>query len=332
MLGILNTNTKVSVCGDIHINLRAVDLIAWETDRVLQLFTLLANNDSDVIILSGDVFDKPIATLAEVGLFFEGVALLREQGKEVYVIDGNHEVIDDIHTTFHYLPKYWFTHVTSGFFETSHTYLWLVGHPLIGSLTKPNFPIITDKKNILISHYRSDLGFVEAEVDNDIISDVFDDTVLSDIHYKFSPKENIRYTSSPYSIHYVPTKEYGYTTITFSSEGYTIEDKKLDLPSKIKLSCTLETLNKTLEEVDTKHLYKVEVRGEATTEALALLGKYHNIKSFSFSSPYIEVEDLVDDISTYEEGSLKDLVRTVLPTDLSEGELHRVHEIIEEEL
>ena len=331
MVGAIQLNSIVSVSGDIHINLRDVDTKLWEVGRVLQLFTTLANDSSNIVILSGDIFDKANATLEEIGLFYEGLELL--QDKRVYIIEGNHEELSEYETTFKFLPSGKYTLVQSDYLVHPTSYIWLVGHPHIHPLVKDNFPIMKDKKNILISHYRSDIGFAKEEISNEIISDKFTNTILSDIHYRLYPAENIRYTSSPYGIHFSPKKEYGYTQIYFSKNGFEIKDITLDLPSKIKVTTSSDKLEDTLKSLSDKHLYKLEITGEVSSLMLGMLAEAPNVYKFSFEELEDTVEDIAEELLVSMGNSVEDLLVVALgDLSLSEEELNRAKAIIKEEI
>ncbi len=327
---------KISVSGDIHLNLRSNSLEAtdWERDRFIELFTILADNDSDVVVLSGDIFDKSKPTFKEIGLFYEGIDLLKEANKQVYVIDGNHEVISDTQTTFDYLPEAGFTRLKANVLTFGGVYLWLVGHPHISNITKDLLPIMYDKKNILISHYRSDIGYAKEEVDNELVSRRFDDAILSDIHYRLSPADNIQYTSSPYGIHFTPDKDYGYCTITISSKDYEIDFIKLNLASKVKITTTTANLKETLKQLDSCNMYNLEVSGVSSTEHLTEIAKYSCVSKFTFSELSTECfEEVTDELKAAGDTSVSDIIMVALDdVELSEAELIRAEKILQEVL
>ena len=327
-------NCKVSISGDLHLNLRAVGVGAadWERDRFIALFEELAGNDSDIIILNGDIFDKAKPTFLEIGLFYEVLNLLNK--KTVYVIDGNHEELSATQTVFDYLPEAGFNRIKVGSLDFDKVSLWLVGHPHISNIEKDLLPITFDKKNILISHYRSDIGYADAEIDNELVSNRFDDTILSDIHYRLFPAHNIQYTSSPYGIHYTPDKDYGYCVIDITNAGYEIEFIKLALPSKVKLTTTLENLEDTLTQLDKANKYNLEISGASTTENLAHIGKYPSVNTFSFSEEVQEdYQDIANDLKTSSDDSISDIIMLALEdVELNTDELTRAKKILAEVL
>jgi len=331
----ISPNAVLSIVGDIHLNLRTKEYEEWERDRFLQLFHTLAADDSDIVILNGDTFDKALATLQEIGVFYEGINILTTAGKEVYITDGNHEELDKDTTTFSLLPHDGYTHIKADYLESNSTYIWLVGHPYIQSITDDYFPIMTDKKNILVSHYRSDIGVADEEIDNNLVSDRFDDTILSDIHYKLVPADNIRYTSSPYGIHFTPAKTYGYCMVRLNPEGYEVEDITLNLPSKEKVICKDDTLKDTLAALDEANVYKIEIIGDSNSEALLAIQDASNVSKFSFTetTKSTDVDDVADELLIEMQNSVEDIIIVALADlELTDDEVERAKKIIQEEL
>lgn len=328
------TTTKISISGDIHLNLRSANesYIDWERDRFIALFNTLASDDSDTVVLSGDIFDKAKPTFQEIGLLYEGIELLSD--KVVYIIDGNHEELSDTTTTFDYLPQAGYTRIKADVLTFDSTYIWLVGHPHIDLITKDLLPIMYDKKNILISHYRSDIGYAKEEVDNELVSRRFDDTILSDIHYRLTPADNIQYTSSPYGIHFTPDKDYGYCTLEISNDGYNIEFVKLSLPSKIKITTTVADLPDTLQQLDPTNLYNLEISGSSTSETLMLIGDTPCVSKFIFSELVVDdMEEIADDLKAAGDNSISEIIMVALDdVELSEEELLRAEQILKEVL
>lgn len=328
-------NTRVTISGDIHLNLRSTDLVMklWESERFLALFHLLASNDSKIIILNGDIFDKAKVTYEEVGLFFEGIGILNEANKDVYIVEGNHEVIDSSTTTFDFLPHSGFKRLKADQLKFPGVDLWVVGHPYINYIEKDLLPISFDTKNILISHYRSDIGYASSEVDNELVSDRFDDAVLSDIHYRLSPAHNIQYTSSPYGIHYTPDKDYGYCTIDIKDGDYEIEFIKLTLPSKVKLTTTKEELSDTVASLDPSNKYNLEIAGTSCTASLSSISKGEGpITKFSFSDIEVDAgELLVDTLKDSSDSSISDIIMVALDdVELSDEELENAKKLLKE--
>jgi len=229
-----NTDADIFICGDIHINLRKY--VEFEKNRVRELGRALqaairSSENYPMVILSGDIFDRAKPTYEEVALFYELLGYLEDAGK-VFVIAGNHEELGGSKTIFDYLPNYKFTYVKDGTITFNNVHLYLLGHPFIDQLENPAFPYF-EENNILISHYRSDIGVAPSEVDNDLVSEKFDLVILSDIHYDFQPYENIVYTSSPYSINFSEKGPiYGFIKLKIHGDTFEYERVGLDLPSK----------------------------------------------------------------------------------------------------
>lgn len=333
---LLSKSPKVlSIVGDIHLNLRDKRLEGWERNRFIQLFKTLAEDDSNIVVLNGDIFDKAIVTLFEVAVFFEGIKLLTDAGKEVYVIDGNHEEIDDKRTTFDLLPHEGFTRFKADCIEFDSLYLWLVGHPHIATLDSPNFPIAKDKPNILLSHYRSDIGVAHEEVNNGVVSGRFTESILSDIHYKLEPAENIRYTSSPYGVTYTKDKFYGYTKLYINKKDFEIKDVQLHLPSKVKISVRAGDIVETFGTLDDDNMYKVEIVGQSSSEILQKIQEHSNITSFYFTENHDDemIADITDELRVELHNSLQEIILVALDDlELTQEERDRAAKVLQEEL
>ena len=330
-------NTKISNVGDIHLNLRStsVEQNSWERTRFLLLINVLATNDSGIILLNGDTFDKAKATYEEIGLFYEGIEILESHGKIIYVTDGNHEEISDGVTTFDYLPHKGYSRIKVDSLSFDGVDVWIVGHPYINMIDKGLLPISYDKKNILISHYRSDIGYADAEIDNEKVSSTFDDTILSDIHYRLSPAHNIQYTSSPYGIHFTPDKDYGYCTLEIADGDYKIEFIKLDLPSKVKVVIKQKDLTDTLPTLDTANRYNLEVVGISNSENLMSISEKQDfITKFNFTDIEDSIMEVItDDLKEAGDVSVSEIIMIALDdVELSDSELVKAKKILQEVL
>ncbi len=284
---------KIAVVGDIHLSLRGKDN-QWELDRFESLFDILAAEDVNRVLINGDIFDKSVPTLMEIAAFYDAVNKIKTSGKECFVIDGNHEELSSKKTTFDFLPHTNFTHLKLFSEIISGVEVWYVGHPYIQALN--NGSVTPQKPSILFSHYRSDIGFAKEEVSNSKVSSMFSHSVLSDIHYRLSPAENIEYTSSPYGIHFSPEKEYGYVVVDINDGDYSIEFKQLHLPSKIKLQVEAKDLETAVQLLDDTNKYNIEVLGEENSDFIKLLKNKECVEKFSFISEEEDIEDIKDDI------------------------------------
>ena len=322
--------TKIAICGDIHLNLRNPKLFDWERDRFIAVFKTLAASDADTVVLSGDIVDRPKVTLDEISTFYEGINLLNYAGKNVYVIAGNHEVLDKETTTFSHLPEKGYTYLHEPKLLTIEGVdLHLVGHNKIHEIE--NLQISKKKCSILISHYRSDIGVASEEVDNDYVSKTFSDTILSDIHYRLEPRYNIQYTSSPYGIHYTPKKAYGYITLTINKGDYFTDFVELHLPSKIKLSVNLEDFEDTLDLLDDNNYYNLDIKGEATNSMLNAIKEHTCIDKFSFQLTEVdeEIVNIADTILEESKNSIAEIIAfTLEDMGLTEKQLNKTNKLL----
>jgi DNA repair exonuclease SbcCD nuclease subunit len=278
--------------------------------------------------LNGDIFDKvKPASYEEIAAFFEFVDKI-SPGVDVYVIAGNHEEIKGTTTIFDYLPEHSYRYLKTFTLEFMDSVrLHCVGHPYLETIMG-GLLVDEDKYNILISHYRSDIGVAVEEVDNDYVSEHFDYAVLSDIHLKYCPKKNICYTSSPYGVHYDrPGVYYGYFTIDIPQRGNAeLQWVPLDLPTKVRLDYAGRENKKDFEDwldsvVEPQNLYKVVVPFPSSAEFMEVVGKYKNIKVVKFLEEFSEEDtDFSEIIDELQEANNANLVDTIhrLVKDTSE--------------
>jgi DNA repair exonuclease SbcCD nuclease subunit len=304
-------NLKISVVGDIHLNLhQSFELNSWETSRFLELFNILAKDDSQIIVLNGDIFDRSKVTYEEISVFYQ--ALKKIQHKRIFVIAGNHEEFSSSSTIFDFLPEVgMFTYVKHGILQFRDYSIRLVGHPYLKEICNA-----TTKTDYLFSHYRSKIQFADEEVDNDCVSNTYRFVILSDIHYPYNPCDNIIYTSSPYSIHFEDTETtYGYLTFEYDGE-HKVEFKQLDLPSKKKVifdTADSDEVIPAVKKLDSKHRYNVVVQGYRNKTLEKLLSTYNHVAKISFVDSLEEIENAEDDtiIQSIVDGAVKDIFELI---------------------
>lgn len=294
---------------DIHLKLRRNR--EWEIGRFLALFRLLSNTNSDTIILGGDIFDLSKPSLEEISVFYDGIKLLTEAKKDVYVISGNHENLSDTKTVFDYLPQIGFTYLPKKVFNSTNHSLYFYSHIHCKEIQEVKEELVTNKTSILFSHFRSNYGtFIKGEIDVKEVSELFDLVFVGDIHHHYSPFSNVHYPSSPYSIHYEPLRDYGIFHITLDKE-VTFSHELVYLPSKVLLKVTPEEVEAGLS-LNPEHLYKVVVTGSPDTKISATLGKNPQVDVFDYAPELQEnteeFEQLVDDLSSHLE---EDVLTTI---------------------
>jgi len=335
MYNFTGESLNVIITGDIHINLKKYT--EFERDRLHKLKTsLMGEVDSsrkNILILNGDILDRSKPTYEEISEFYSFVTELSKYYDEIFVISGNHEETTKEKTLYDYIPEFGFKYIKVGNINVGNVTLWLVGHPYLDMIDKLQ---PKNKINLLISHYRSDIGVADEEVSNSYVSETFDYTILSDIHEKMSPKENIEYTSSPYTINFRGTDLSpfigGYTKVLVDDNSYDVFSKVVSLPNKFKIVIDFEKLEhlslnslKYLKEyIDKTHLYKVEVINfpvsrDKESYSEVILSEFSNITSIRFFAPeesYSDaVEDIIDEITERSDEGLFNVINNLLEKD-----------------
>ena len=335
---------RIVTTGDIHINLRKYP--EFERDRLLKYSEVLCEAaegfydpkevHTSILILNGDIFDRAKPTYEEVGLFYEFLELLEWAYDDIYLISGNHEELSSDKTIYSYLPEYIYKYVKVGSIEIGDDLtVWLVGHPYLDYIYKTQPKNV---RNILISHYRSGLDIAEDEVDNDYVEKTYDRAILSDIHYKLSPKPNIMYTSSPYSINFVKDKEYyGFDILVVDDEGeITHYSPVIELPSKYKLIYSGDSSVLSLKEflkdnISPQNLYKLELLVPHSSLLEEVISSYDNIVSYKFVQDFSELSDeelnsIVDEIAERGEIHIKETLKRLLANREVDEEILKVGE------
>ena len=245
------------ITGDWHLNFSKNK--EWEVDRFYSLVGELqkVGDSNTILLLSGDIFDKPMPSLDEVKEFYHAIKTLSKTYNDIWLIDGNHERVDNKSTLFDYLPEINFKYFKEPKIMVIDNYnLYLVGHSQLNKLED----LLPERNSILISHFRCDIGIVKEEVDVGMLSDKFDYVIASDIHQHYKPYQNVEYTSQPYSNVYKPKEETGYIELFITEQDFDICYKELDLPDKIKLEMSAEEYIDKQEELKaSKHLYKIVI-------------------------------------------------------------------------
>ena len=293
---------RLIIVGDIHLRLRG-NISSWLRDRFILLAKELAEKEADIIVLNGDIFDKAQINFEEMSAFYTFINIIHNSGKEVIVISGNHEELTTKSTTFDFIPQHNFTYYKKKVITIENVDLLFVGHPYISDIFS-EASVLTSKYKVLISHYRSKLRFAEEEVDNEAVSNLFNNTILSDIHYPYNPLPNISYTSSPYSTAFVKDVAYGYMQLDISLGAYKIKFLPLDLPCLKLIEVSVYDCEALLNKLSTKHLYKIRIFGKENFNLVSMMEKNDKIVQFEF----IEKEVVEQD-----EKIIKDLIADIKP-------------------
>ena len=314
-------DTNILITGDLHINYRLSK--PFEEMRLAKLKNSLKaavnQQQNNILILSGDIFDKPKPTYEELAVFYDFLEELKEDF-DIYVIAGNHEELSKKKTLFDYIPQHNFTYIKYSHMYINDITLTLVGHPYLELI---DIDYEMGEKKILISHYRSDIGFAEAEIDNNMVSEKYDMTILSDIHYDYEPYENIIYTSSPYSIHFEKTHVWhGFVKLEITENDYKVSRIATDFGYKVsKELLNTEVKDYLLAFVEEDTFYNLKITGELDSDTVELLRSYPNvIFSVSMDEEYTIIEEVVDELENGSNENILEVLENLLKeaTELDE--------------
>ena len=107
---------KIIHLSDLHLGKRVHEFSMLDDQRYIlkQILEHIAEEHPDVVILAGDIYDKPLPPAEAVQLFDQFLCELAEQGVEVMIISGNHDSAERIafggklmeHSGVHVSPVY----------------------------------------------------------------------------------------------------------------------------------------------------------------------------------------------------------------------------------
>ena len=187
----------ITFVSDIHLNFRKNR--EFERKRFLELVEFLKEQNTDWLVLGGDIFDFPQPNLEELFAFYDAIDQLKNHFDRIIVYHGNHESLSKTEYTFDFIPKIDFELLDNDYLTYKNYNLFFVGHKHI----KKIFDISPRSGyNILFSHIRANLGVVKAELNLSKVSKMFDYVILGDIHIPYEPYHNVMYCGSPYTIQY----------------------------------------------------------------------------------------------------------------------------------
>jgi hypothetical protein len=287
----------------------------WASNRFLRLFTLLSECTASHIILGGDIFDMAKVSLEELKVFYEGVKILTDAEKVVWVISGNHENLSDSKTVFDFIPAVGFTYFEDSVLQIPGYDLYFVSHLKCKTIASKKKDISSQRQSVLFSHFRANFGtFIKGEIDVGEVSKIFNHCFVGDIHHTHTPFPNVTYPSSPYSVHFDLPRDFGYFLINLDKEfSYTWE--RLDLPCKVLHKTTTEEVLAGLS-LDSQHIYKVVVQSSPSTEVSSKLMKNPLVDNFEFKPVEItsteEFDDLVLDLHSHKKEQVVDTLLLLL--------------------
>lgn len=262
---------KVAIVGDVHLTLRKYK--EFEENRFKLLIDELIAAKPQIIIFAGDLLDVARPSLEELGLLNNALSKLESNGIKVRIIDGNHEALSDSTSLYDYIMPDDKRYIKDGYlYHIRNTYDPNLGIRLTGWTSVKT--VQHQSGQVLITHLRANHKMLVEEYSIKHLSEMYNLVFMGDLHFRYSPYENVHYTSSPYSTKFTSgsLKDYGY--ILLETQDYTWEYKDLKLPCKIKRACEYKDIEKTLKGLE-KHLVKLEITG--TLEELKNLPEIPNV-------------------------------------------------------
>lgn len=231
---------KVLFTADWHIKLGQKNVPkGWQIDRYHMLFDSIYNhqNEVDLIIIGGDIFDK-LPTLEELELYFN---FLNGIETKTIIYDGNHEATKRGHTFLQKLARVSLhvnnhVEIISGIRScydmdfVPYTHLKLLGK------MQPN-------NRILCTHVRGEIPpHVKPEIDLSLL-DAWEVVLAGDLHSHENSQRNIIYPGSPLSTSFHRSSiSNGF--ILFDTDTLKHEFKALGLPQLIRK--TVETVEEAI--------------------------------------------------------------------------------------
>ena len=285
---------NIAITADNHL----IDSL-FSKNRFHEFITEIINkNKYSFVWFIGDIFHKPRNSDELIVFFNEEMYRLIDAKILPRYIEGNHErrKEDDYLITqiisrlvpIKKLPQNFTIHKT-----TFHAY----GHDVLNHLTKNNITA-----DILLSHLRWNTSMYEGELTTKQLkklSSQYKDVLLGDIHYEYEPEHNVKYINSPYNINYGAIVPRGYIDLEVDRKGYSITRVHTNLPNKIEITCTLDELSQTIEDIteDAINIYKIKVAVESESDLPFL--QTHNLvgKNYFVVHTFTGKEFLEDDIA-----------------------------------
>lgn len=292
---------KVAIVGDVHLTLRKHK--EFEEQRFKLLIDELIAAKPNIVVFAGDLLDTASPSIQELGLMYKALSDLELNGIKVKIIDGNHEALTTTKSLYDYIMPNSKIYVQDGYlYHIKHKSNPNLGIRLTG-WTSVKEALHEKTEGILISHLRANHKMLVEEYDIKHLSEMYSQVFLGDLHFRYSPYDNVHYTSSPYSTKFTDgsLKDYGYILLETQDNSWKYVDLKL--PCKVKRTCEFKDIEKTIKGLD-KHLIKLEVKG--TLEELKTLPELSNVIYYKVAQEISAVQiqnqpktDALDTLSSY---------------------------------
>jgi 3',5'-cyclic AMP phosphodiesterase CpdA len=224
---------KVLFTADLHIKLGQKNVPAeWARHRFTKLAEQLADlqEQADIIIIGGDVFDK-LPNMDELDVYFR---MISRFNRPTYIIDGNHEATKKGSTFMSQL--HFATKLVNNLvvviddYATVHGIIDCIPYCKLKDFEKHGHAF---ENKVLVTHVRGEIPpHVKPEVDLDLFSK-WEVVLAGDLHSYDNCQRNILYPGSPVTTSFHRnTVDTG--VIIFDTDTLAHEWKKLELPQLIR--------------------------------------------------------------------------------------------------
>ena len=98
---------KLIHLSDLHLGKRLNDFSLIEDQEFIlrEIYSIISEEQPDIVAVAGDIYDKPVPSAEAVRLFDEFLTKVSEQTKHIFVISGNHDSAERIAFGAHIMEK-----------------------------------------------------------------------------------------------------------------------------------------------------------------------------------------------------------------------------------
>ena len=302
---------KIVHCGDIHLKIPENNE-EFYINRFLQFTERVKEEDPDILIITGDLFDKTPTTL-EAALI---IAFIQDYNCPVLVVEGNHDRSNRKSKRANYLENLLvLLDFDNLHFSCSKPARYKDFLLVSNRLIRQKEELHIHKDLILLSHIRHELKFgstvKKAEYEMSKLQR-YKLCLLSDIHSTFQYAPNIFYSASPWRTHKQTITSL--EQIDDSFFGFNIIDK--NVVSHVELNLPNHYVLKTSEKVEeVKYPGVVDVEYEISIDDLE-----------EFKGENIKVKHEESDIKVSE--NLYELIEVILKEEYSIKEPHTYMQLL----
>lgn len=230
---------KILSVADIHINLHKKKIpYEWQTNRFKKLFEKLLELEKscDVVVISGDIFDKKPEP-DEICLF---LSYANAVTKPTLAIPGNHEATTKGKSFLEYFEQENVINNSNFILSTTNKRVVIEGQGFqlfpYGEMQSGNIPEYVTG-DILVTHIRGEVPpHITPEFDFELIRK-WNLVLLGDLHFNHKYKDyNVYYPGSPLNTTFDrdDSREYGVDIITYDAHTFKMEFVDLKLPKLIR--------------------------------------------------------------------------------------------------